>query len=87
MGKTNRFEEGWNGGTYICRNCKKLTRNTGEGERAHQLCRECNNYLTWQNVHNDDSHDYSPKYRAQGLAEHCPICEGVPDPAARQSKG
>jgi hypothetical protein len=44
MGKVRVFrksETGYQGGTYLCKCCGKLTRETGSGESAVDMCAVC----------------------------------------------
>ena len=39
MKTTNRFNKG--SGTYVCEDCGKLTRETGNGESEFNQCKDC----------------------------------------------
>lgn len=54
-------------GCYVCRDCGKQTRETGGGESASRLCRDCYTLAEWANAHSDESHDETPD-------PNCPIC-------------
>lgn len=63
--KFNRFAPG--SGSYVCKCCGKLTRETGEGESDVELCRACYVEAGEENFHMDH-HDMSIDFKA------CPLC-------------
>ena len=56
-------------GCYKCRDCGKLTRDTGHGEGSVRLCRKCYELAGWENIHSDKGHDEPGKSDPR-----CPIC-------------
>lgn len=64
MKDRRKFQSG--SGCYVCRNCKKQTRETGGDESCVQLCRACWDDANWENHHSDECHD--------GAKESCPVC-------------
>lgn len=54
-------------GTYTCRSCQKLTRETGGDESSVELCRACYDEAGWENEHGDGFHVDAP-------VSECPYC-------------
>lgn len=67
MKDKRRFRRG--SGRYICRACGKHTRETGEGESALQLCRQCQYEAELENEHFDDFHGDGKPH------PDCPFCQ------------
>ena len=59
-----RFKRG--PGVYVCSNCGKRTRATGDGEESCELCARCYRNAGIENGHEDEGHD--------GDVEGCPLC-------------
>lgn len=53
-------------GTYNCIVCNKLTRETGDGESSVEMCADCYEWESMQNLHSDDDH--------AGAMEECQEC-------------
>ncbi len=59
--------------TYTCGMCKKLTRETGDGESSCDLCAACYRAAGIENEHFDGYHDETP-------SDECPKCNtGKPE--------
>jgi hypothetical protein len=69
MGMVNKFSKK-HGGTYTCRACGKLTRETGYGESGCGLCRKCYDEGGLENEHSDRGHEE--------IVEGCPTCAELP---------
>lgn len=69
MGKIARFDRTNPFGrktTYICDNCGKRTRETGDSESGVGLCKKCFEEAGLENEHSDYGHkEFNPK---------CPTC-------------
>ena len=82
----NTFQGGYNGTVYTCFNCKRRTRETGDGESTCQLCKRCYEEAGYENEHSDKgSHDYKGFFGNNVVLElaateyakaHCPTCIG-----------
>ena len=60
-----RFRRGR--GVYVCCDCGKRTRDTGQGEESTDLCLACLRDAERENYHSDNSHgrDIDPKVCSQ----------------------
>lgn len=61
--RNSRFQKG--SGSYRCAECGKLTRDTGNGEGALELCKHCMEQATWDNFIADggDPEEVPEEYR------------------------
>ncbi len=66
MTKGNKFAKG--SGCYVCRECGKRTRETGDCESGVDLCLACYNLAGIENSHCDGYHDEVPDM-------DCPLCK------------
>jgi hypothetical protein len=57
-------------GAFTCTNCKKLTRETGEGNGAVELCGACYQEMELRNEHRDGGHEVWPSL-------NCTLCVEV----------
>jgi len=72
MANVNKFQGGYNGSVYTCHNCKRRTRETGDGESELELCKQC-----YEEAGNENEHlDNSGQHWNEIGKEHCPICNG-----------
>lgn len=51
----NRFKHG--SGCYTCSNCKRQTRDTGQGEGDNGYCAHCWEMFGWENTVTDNGED------------------------------
>lgn len=64
--KIRGFQRGQS--TYTCHACGKLTRNTEGSEGGAELCADCFNAASLENLHGDDSDHH-------GDFATCPLCD------------
>lgn len=57
--KNNRFRSTRNGSTYICENCGKRTRESGNDESSLLLCLACNLTAEIHNMISDNGHNFT----------------------------
>ena len=78
MANVSKVQGGFNGSVYTCVNCKRRTRETGDGESDLQLCKQCYLEAGYENEHLDNGcHDYEGHIgSAEHAKAHCPICNG-----------
>ncbi len=70
MARSDRFEQRF-GGLYTCGNCKKQTRETGDGESSVELCARCYYEAGLENEHSDNG-GHAPPH------PDCPYCREAP---------
>jgi hypothetical protein len=58
MTRRQHFQRG--SGCYTCISCRKLTRDTGNGEGSLRLCADCLKEAERENHHSDNGHEGDP---------------------------